>query len=103
MGGGFEAWSFFIDEGMDKGTSIANLSTFERCWVAGEDTFTIKSIEVWGIGKLHYRRRFDSDGSEIILSDKSVLDRDPGAVAVLELSGKDLVGEAYREPAPILG
>lgn len=99
-------WSFFVGGGLDRGTSTSNISTFEKCWLAGEEIFTLRSLEVWRIGPRRQRKRYDSDGSELVWDNKSVLERDPGAMAVLELSGKGMVSEASRDlqmkPPPLL-
>lgn len=94
-------WSLFLYDEFGKGITSANISTFEKCWLAGKNEFTVKSVEAWGIGEPKKRRRYDSEGNEIIEKEMSALDRDPEAVAVLELSGKPMHSDGYREPPSV--
>ncbi|MFH4974790.1 hypothetical protein AB6A40_001499 [Gnathostoma spinigerum] len=100
MGGHDESWSFFLSEEFGKGKCAPNICTFEPCWLAGEDEFTVKKVEVWRTGKGKQRKKYDSEGNEIIEKEMSALDRDPEATAILELSGKCRHSDGYREPPP---
>uniref|UniRef100_F1KZM7 MTOR-associated protein MEAK7 n=1 Tax=Ascaris suum TaxID=6253 RepID=F1KZM7_ASCSU len=101
LGGMDNNWSLFLCDEFGKGITSANISTFEKCWLAGKNEFTVKSVEAWGIGEPKKRRRYDSEGNEIIEKEMSALDRDPEAVAVLELSGKPMHSDGYREPPSV--
>uniref|UniRef100_A0A183UT08 Protein kinase domain-containing protein n=1 Tax=Toxocara canis TaxID=6265 RepID=A0A183UT08_TOXCA len=101
FGGSNEHWSFFLHEEFGKGNSSANISTFEKCWLAGQSEFTVKNVEAWRIGKARKRRRYDSEGNEIIEKEISALDRDPQSAAILELSGKPMHSDGFREPPVI--
>ncbi|PIO70872.1 hypothetical protein TELCIR_07259 [Teladorsagia circumcincta] len=99
MGGHESVWPFFIDEDYGTGISMANISSFEKCHLAGCDRFEISNIEVWRVGE----KPALPFGDEIKRSEKSIIDKvDPEAVALLELSGRTMHSEAYREPAPLL-
>ncbi|KAK6029750.1 hypothetical protein OSTOST_04136 [Ostertagia ostertagi] len=98
MGGHETVWPFFIDEDYGTGTSMANISSFEKCHLAGSDHFEISNLEVWRVGD----KPPMPFGDEIKRSEKSIIDKDPEAVALLELSGRTMHSEAYREPAPLL-
>ncbi|KAK6056608.1 hypothetical protein COOONC_05887 [Cooperia oncophora] len=89
IGGHENVWPFFIDEDYGKGISMANISSFEKCHLADCDQFEI---------------RLPAEEEEMVKrSEKSIIDKaDPEAVALLELSGRTMHSEAYREPAPLL-
>ncbi|EYB97055.1 hypothetical protein Y032_0143g2361 [Ancylostoma ceylanicum] len=99
IGGYEEVWPFFIHEDYGKGTTLANISSFEKCHLAGSDHFEIKNIEVWRVGE---KPRLPIEEEECIRSEKSILDKDPQAQALLEMSGRKMHSEAYRDPAPLL-
>ncbi|VDK44736.1 unnamed protein product [Anisakis simplex] len=102
IGGADENWSLFLREEFGKGISSANISTFEKCWLAGENEFDVHNVEIWRIGMAKKRRRYDSEGNEIIEQKEiSALDRDPEAVAVMEMSGKHMHSDGLREPQQI--
>ncbi|EJW82998.1 TLD family protein [Wuchereria bancrofti] len=50
MGGHGENWSFFLHEDFNNGSSTSGISTFKKCWLAGETTFKMKNVEVWSVG-----------------------------------------------------
>lgn len=45
MGGYENVWPFFIHEDYGKGTSIANISSFEKCHLSGSDQFDIRLVQ----------------------------------------------------------
>ncbi|KAK6731589.1 hypothetical protein RB195_007820 [Necator americanus] len=98
IGGYEDVWPFFIHEDYGKGTTLANISSFEKCHLSGSDHFEIKNVEVWRVGEKP-KIPFEE---ECIRSEKSVIDKDPEARAMLEMSGRNLHSDAYREPAPLL-
>lgn len=97
MGGRDDHWSFFLHGEFGLGTSSPSISTFEKCWLAGETRFKVRSVEAWRIGREVKRKRYDSAGNELIEDEISALDRDPEARAILELAGKKTHGDAFRE------
>ncbi|VDL79303.1 unnamed protein product [Nippostrongylus brasiliensis] len=97
--GGYESvWPLFIDEDYGKGVTFANVSSFEKCQLSGSNQFEISSMEVWRVGQ----KPAPVFGEDVKRGDKSILDKDPGAKALLEMSGRRMHSEAYREAAPIL-
>ncbi|XGW24924.1 hypothetical protein V3C99_006400 [Haemonchus contortus] len=98
IGGHETVWPFFIDEDYGKGISMANVSSFEKCHLAGCDQFEISSVEVWRVGE---KPQIPID-EDVRRSEKSIIDKDPEAVALLELTGHKMHSEAYRDPAPLL-
>ncbi|CAB3407471.1 unnamed protein product [Caenorhabditis bovis] len=99
IGGAGDVWPLFIRE--DYGTGICQNGSvaFDACFVAKEKEFAIKNMEVWRIGEKPVI--IGADG-EVVKSEKSIIDKDPEARAILEMSGKKMHSEAYREPAPLL-
>ncbi|KAK0424295.1 hypothetical protein QR680_008598 [Steinernema hermaphroditum] len=98
IGGRDTYWSVFIREEDNVGLSGANVSTFEKCHLAGKNEFRPKRIEIWRTGDKPDLKKYDENGEEI--KERSVIDQDPGAKAILELTGKKLHSEAFREPHP---
>ncbi|CAI4225356.1 unnamed protein product [Auanema sp. JU1783] len=99
MGGYETTWPFFMHEEFGSGICIANMTSFEKCEVAGESEFQIKSVEAWRIGE---KPKLSEEEEERIRTEKSIIDKDPEAKALLEMSGHKMHSEAYREPQPIL-
>lgn len=94
MGGSDENWSFFLHEDFANGTSTANMSTFQKCWLAGETKFKPKNVELWQIGERKPIILID-DMDEI--EQQKVQTKQREAKLMLELSGKTMHGEVYRE------
>ncbi|GMR33201.1 hypothetical protein PMAYCL1PPCAC_03396 [Pristionchus mayeri] len=93
IGGSEDNWPLFISEDYGKGVACANSSAFEKCDLAGEKDFEIHTLEVWRVGPPPAAKH----------TEKSILDKDPQAQALLELAGKKMHSTAYRDPAPLLG
>ncbi|TKR93230.1 hypothetical protein L596_007726 [Steinernema carpocapsae] len=98
IGGRDSYWSVFIREEDNIGISGANVSTFEKCHLAGSNEFRPKRIEIWRTGEKPTVKKYDENGDEIVVTEKSVIDQDPGAKAILELAGRKLHSEGVREP-----
>ncbi|MCP9262846.1 Tau-tubulin kinase 1 [Dirofilaria immitis] len=95
MGGQGENWSFFLHEDFSTGSSTSGISTFQKCWLAGEITFKMKTVEVWLIGeKCKESTDAELEGN---ISEQRVLMNRNEARLLLELSGKDLHGDSFRE------
>ncbi|GMT02816.1 hypothetical protein PENTCL1PPCAC_24990 [Pristionchus entomophagus] len=92
IGGSDGNWPLFLSEDYGKGVAYANSSAFEKCDLAGEKDFEIHTFEVWRVGPLPAVKH----------AEKSILDKDPQAQALLELAGKKMHSTAYRDPAPLL-
>ncbi|CAJ0962734.1 unnamed protein product, partial [Mesorhabditis belari] len=102
--GGYETvWPFFIHEEFGRGQCARHVASFEKIDLCdGSSEFSIKSIEAWRCGEKP--RNFNPDGEEPTTphAHKSVLDIDPQAKAILEMSGRKMHSEAYRDPEPML-
>ncbi|KAF8387543.1 hypothetical protein PRIPAC_76685 [Pristionchus pacificus] len=85
-------WPLFLSEDYGSGIACANSSAFEKCDLAGEKHFEIHTLEVWRVGP----------PPAVKQTEKSILDKDPQAQALLELAGKKMHSTAYRDPAPLL-
>ncbi|CAI2349924.1 unnamed protein product [Caenorhabditis sp. 36 PRJEB53466] len=101
LSGRDDIWPLFIREEFDSGTCQKNSSFYEPCFVAEAEEFKIKTIEVWRPGNKP-QKTFEEQVEMAEKSEKSVIDKDPEARAVLEMAGKSMHSEAYREPAPLL-
>ncbi|VDM57928.1 unnamed protein product [Angiostrongylus costaricensis] len=97
--GGYEStWPFFICEEYGTGITLANICSFEKCHLSGSDSFVISAIEVWRVGE----KPHSSIENESTRNEKSIIDKDPQARALLEISGRTMHSEAYREPVSLL-
>ncbi|KAF8372002.1 hypothetical protein PRIPAC_78431 [Pristionchus pacificus] len=85
-------WSLFLWEDYGRGIACANSSAFEKCDIAGEKNFEIHTLEVWRVGP----------PPAVKHAEKSILDKDPQAQALLELAGKEMHSTPYRDPVPLL-
>ncbi|CAP32295.1 Protein CBR-EAK-7 [Caenorhabditis briggsae] len=102
IGGAEDVWPFFIHESFEGGLCQKNSSAFDQCWLAEEEHFKIKHLEVWRPGDKP-AKSFEEQLLEAERSpEKSIIDKDPEARAVLEMAGKSMHSEAYRDPAPLL-
>ncbi|VDN05793.1 unnamed protein product [Thelazia callipaeda] len=94
MGGYDDNWSFFVDEDLRTGNSTPGMSTFEKCWLAEETTYMPKTIEIWQIGE-RWSQAEDMILNEIVR--ERTLTNKREARAVLELSGKELRGDIFKD------
>lgn len=95
FGGQFEYWGLWIDSEYGQGESNKTCSTFRDYQMLSHDKkFKIMHIEVWGVGI--------PPPSSAEKGERSVLDADPTASALLELAGKTKHSAGLREPDPEL-
>lgn len=93
FGGQFEYWGLWIDSEYGQGESSNTCSTFRDYQMLSHDKhFKIMHIEVWGVGI--------PPPSAEEKGERSVLDADPTASALLELAGKTKHSDGLREPDP---
>ncbi|KJH42163.1 hypothetical protein DICVIV_11851 [Dictyocaulus viviparus] len=92
IGGYKSTWPFFIHEEYGKGTTLANISSFEKCHLSGSDSFVISNIEVWRVGE----KPSMPANNDCSLIEKSIIDKDVEARAMLEISGHKMQSDGYR-------
>ncbi|KFP24224.1 TLD domain-containing protein 1, partial [Colius striatus] len=92
MGGQHEYFGLWIDSDYGKGHSKAKprCTTYNSPQLSAKEDFTLDAMEVWAVGDLP--ERAGTKGK------KSILDVDPEAQALLEMSGKSRHSEGLREP-----
>ncbi|CAI5438909.1 unnamed protein product [Caenorhabditis angaria] len=101
IGGKEDVWPVFIHEEYGSGICQKDSVAFEKCFVAGEKEFQIETMEVWRVGEKPVNR--DENGDIIPeKKEKSIIDKDPEARAVLEMAGKPMHSDIYRDPPPLL-
>ncbi|GMT29133.1 hypothetical protein PFISCL1PPCAC_28957, partial [Pristionchus fissidentatus] len=91
IGGNDINWPFFISEQFSTGMATPHSSSFEKCDLAGESRFEIDALEIWRVGPPPQKKK-----------ERSILDKDPQAQALLEIAGKEMHSEGFREKKPIL-
>ncbi|GMT01283.1 hypothetical protein PENTCL1PPCAC_23457 [Pristionchus entomophagus] len=91
VGGSDINWPFFISEQYGKGMATPHSSSFEKCDLAGETEFDIDTLEIWRVGPPPQKKK-----------ERSILDKDPQAQALLEIAGKTMHSEGFRDAKPIL-
>ncbi|KAF8365879.1 eak-7 [Pristionchus pacificus] len=91
VGGSGLNWPFFISEEFGKGMATPHSSSFEKCDLAGETIFEIDTLEIWRVGPPPQKKK-----------ERSILDKDPQAQALLEIAGKQMHSEGFRDAKPIL-
>ncbi|GMR54294.1 hypothetical protein PMAYCL1PPCAC_24489 [Pristionchus mayeri] len=91
VGGSDINWPFFISEEYGKGMATPHSSSFEKCDLAGETNFEIDTLEIWRVGPPPQKKK-----------ERSILDKDPQAQALLEIAGRQMHSEGFRDAKPIL-
>ncbi|KAI6654517.1 TLD domain-containing protein 1 isoform X2 [Oopsacas minuta] len=91
MGGQLDYFGLWLSADFGKGHSRAKpkCTTYASKQLSKNEDFTVHSLEVWGFGQ--------GMGVKNIHM-KSALDKDPEAMALLELAGKTMHSEGIREP-----
>ncbi|KAM6430122.1 MTOR-associated protein MEAK7 isoform 1-T4 [Liasis olivaceus] len=93
MGGQHEYFGLWVDSSYGKGHSKAKprCTTYNSPQLSAKENFQLESMEVWAVGDLP-----EDDGGK---GQKSILDTDPEAQALLEMIGKSRQSDGFREPA----
>ncbi|XP_036296345.1 MTOR-associated protein MEAK7 [Pipistrellus kuhlii] len=91
MGGQHHYFGLWIDVDFGKGHSKAKpaCTTYNSPQLSAQEDFRFEKMEVWAVG--------DDSRSKLAKSNKSILDVDPEAQALLEISGRSRHSEGLRE------
>ncbi|CAN2389261.1 TBC LysM-associated domain containing 1, partial [Pristimantis euphronides] len=91
MGGQHDYFGLWVDSNFGKGHSKAKprCTTYNSPQLSATEEFSIDSMEVWGLGDLSEELQ--------VKSKKSILDADPEAQALLEMTGRTRQSEGLRE------
>lgn len=91
MGGQHDYFGLWIDSNYGKGHSRAKptCTTYNSPQLSANENFTLDAMEVWAVG--------DLPESAVIKGKKSILDTDPEAQALLEMTGKSRQSDGLRE------
>lgn len=91
MGGQHNYFGLWIDVDFGKGHSKAKplCTTYSSPQLSAKEDFQFEKIEVWGVG--------DVEESQLGKKGKSILDVDPEAQALLEISGRSCHSKGLRE------
>lgn len=95
MGGQGKNWSFFLHEDFSNGSSTSGISTFQKCWLAGEITFKMKKVEVWSIGA-KCKKIMDTDVREKLKRQRVSINKKEARL-LFEMSGRQFHGDAFIE------
>uniref|UniRef100_K7G6W1 MTOR-associated protein MEAK7 n=1 Tax=Pelodiscus sinensis TaxID=13735 RepID=K7G6W1_PELSI len=92
MGGQHDYFGLWIDSDYGKGHSRAKprCTTYNSPQLSANENFTLDGMEVWAVGEL--------PESSVCKTKKSILDTDPEAQALLEMTGKSRQSDGLREP-----
>ncbi|NXG34266.1 TLDC1 protein, partial [Dromaius novaehollandiae] len=92
MGGQHDYFGLWVDSDYGKGHSKAKprCTTYNSPQLSAKENFTLDAVEVWAVG--------DLPESAVIKGKKSILDVDPEAQALLEMTGKTRHSDGLREP-----
>ncbi|XP_046842990.1 MTOR-associated protein MEAK7-like [Xenia sp. Carnegie-2017] len=90
MGGQLEYFGFWLDSEFGPGHSMARpkSTTYGNPQLSSSEKFEVEEIEVWGVGTPPEQEE----------RERSVLDRETDAQAILDLIGKERQSEGFREP-----
>ncbi|XP_036201546.1 MTOR-associated protein MEAK7 isoform X2 [Myotis myotis] len=91
MGGQHHYFGLWIDVDFGKGHSKAKptCTTYNSPQLSAHEDFRFEKMEVWAVG--------DASHSKLANSQKSILDADPEARALLEISGRSRHSEGFRQ------
>ncbi|XP_006762301.1 PREDICTED: TLD domain-containing protein 1 [Myotis davidii] len=91
MGGQHHYFGLWVDVDFGKGHSKAKptCTTYSSPQLSAHEDFRFEKMEVWAVG--------DASHSKLANSHKSILDADPEARALLEISGRSRHSEGYRQ------
>lgn len=95
MGGQGENWSFFLHEDFSNGSSTPGISTFKKCWLAGEMTFKMKNVEVWSIGE-KLKEMIGTEVQAKLDGQRATMNKNETRL-LFELSGKEFHGDSFKE------
>ncbi|XP_058011294.1 MTOR-associated protein MEAK7 [Ahaetulla prasina] len=92
MGGQHEYFGLWVDSNFGQGHSKAKprCTTYNSPQLSAKENFLLDSMEVWAVGDL--REAKNGKGQ------KSILDADPEAQALLEMMGKSRQSDGFRKP-----
>ncbi|XP_034941458.1 MTOR-associated protein MEAK7 [Chelonus insularis] len=90
VGGQLNYPGLWLDCDYGTGKSCVSCTTFQNyIQLSGKENFTIKHLEVWGIGPL-------PEVEEGTRDPRSILDQDPASQVMLELAGRKMHSEGLR-------
>nr|XP_015820859.2 MTOR-associated protein MEAK7 [Nothobranchius furzeri]XP_015820860.2 MTOR-associated protein MEAK7 [Nothobranchius furzeri] len=94
MGGQHDYFGLWLDSDFGRGHSRAHpkCTTFGSPQLSGDEDFTLDSVEVWAVGKPPQPPEDEEEEGK-----KSILVVDPEVQAMMELTGKTLHSEGFRE------
>ncbi|XP_071816433.1 MTOR-associated protein MEAK7-like [Apostichopus japonicus] len=97
MGGQLYHFGFYLSQDFGKGHSkgTPRCTTFDSPQLSAEESFDLDVLEAWALGPPPKAEKPDSEDEDI--GQKSILDKDPEAQAILELAGKERKSEGLRE------
>ncbi|VDK85172.1 unnamed protein product [Litomosoides sigmodontis] len=95
MGGQGDNWSFFLHDDFSNGSSTSGISTFEKCWLAGEMTFKMKKVEIWSIGA-KCKEVVDTKVQQKLDRQRVSVNKNEARV-LFEMSGRQFYGDAFIE------
>uniref|UniRef100_T1DKR0 MTOR-associated protein MEAK7 n=1 Tax=Crotalus horridus TaxID=35024 RepID=T1DKR0_CROHD len=92
MGGQHEYFGLWVDSNYGQGHSKAKprCTTYNSPQLSAKENFLLDSMEVWAVG--------DFPEAKNGKGQKSILDSDPEAQALLEMMGKSRQSDGFREP-----
>ncbi|CAI5668252.1 unnamed protein product [Oreochromis niloticus] len=95
MGGQHGYFGLWLDSDFGHGHSRARpkCTTYGSPQLSGDEDFTLDSMEVWAVGKPP-----EPEEGEEGRGKKSILDVDPEAQALMEITGKTMHSQGLREP-----
>lgn len=100
MGGNGENWSFFLQEDFSSGISTPTISTFEKCWLAGESVFKPKNVEIWQIGERRQKVEEEEEEQKLLqdeFAQQRISTNKRETRALLEMSGREFRGDVFRK------
>lgn len=95
MGGQHNYFGLWLDSDFGCGHSRARprCTTYGSPQLSADEDFTLDSVEVWAVGKLPEPEEGEGEKPK-----RSILNVDPEVQAIIEMTGKTLHSQGFREP-----
>ena len=91
MGGQLEYFGLWLDAEYGKGKCAPSCSSFAAPQLSKQETFTYHHVEVWGVGDEPQDEDEEDDSAGA-----GALNKDPEAMAVMEMMGKTFISKDVK-------
>ncbi|KAJ9585560.1 hypothetical protein L9F63_002636 [Diploptera punctata] len=96
MGGQFDYFGLWLDADFGTGHCSETCTTFKHYkMLSSQKYFEVDHVEVWAIVQIQQEEEEEESGKEV--TRQSILDKDAGAKALLEIAGREMASDGYQK------